>query len=62
MINQFSIEFDRNYGARSRTGWSVIINGAVCSELKRYLIIALIKAFYCYWFIWDKEARNDHGR
>ena len=57
-MNNLLIKFDREYGCDKRTGWSIAIDNSFCAELERYLIIAVLKTFYRYWFIWDKEARN----
>ncbi len=48
MIEQFKLEYDKNYGYFNRTGWSVVINGIFYVELEKYLFIALIKAMKCY--------------
>lgn len=57
MITQFKVDFDRDYGVDKRTGWSVCINGSYVSELEKYLFTALRKAFYVYYFVWEKEYR-----
>jgi hypothetical protein len=54
----FSIEYDVDYGCHHRSGWSVVIDGSVCAELERFLVVALVKAWYCYWFLWDSENRQ----
>ncbi len=57
MIKNLKIEFDRNYGIDKRTGWSIVINGSFMAELEKYLFIAVIKTFYRYFCIIDKEYR-----
>ena len=56
-IKNFSIDFNRDYGIDKKTGWSININGSFYAQLERFLIVALIKAFYVYWFVIDKEYR-----
>ena len=56
-MKNIKLEFDRDYGCNERTGWSIIVNGSFCAELEKHLIVAIIKAFYCYWFVWEKEYR-----
>ena len=57
MINNFSLQFDKDYGINKRTGWSICINGSFMSQLEKYLVVAIWKAFYCYMFVIDKEYR-----
>ena len=54
MINQFKIEFDRNYGCYKRTGWSISINGSFYADLEKHVIVAFFKAFHRYWFVWNE--------
>lgn len=58
-MKKLLIEFDRKYGYDKRIGWSIAIDGSFYAKFERYLIIAVLKTFYSYWFIWDKEARNE---
>ncbi len=58
-MKHFALEWDKNYGINQRTGWSVIVNGSVCSPLEKWLVVAIAKAIYTYWFVWDKECRRE---
>ncbi len=48
------IQYDKDYGVDKRKGWSVYIDLSFCAEFEKYLITALCKAFYEYWFVWDQ--------
>ena len=48
MMN-LKIEYDKDYGIDKRTGWSIAINGWYVVQFHKYLVVALIKAFYEYW-------------
>ena len=54
----FLLEYDTDYGIDKKTGWSVCINGSYTAMFEKYWIIALIKSFYIYWFVWEKDFRN----
>lgn len=54
-MNQFSLEFDRDYGISHRTGWSVIYNGCVIVQFQSNPIVALFKAF---WILWCHANRR----
>lgn len=57
-MKQFSIHYDTEYGCFHRKGWSVFINQSMTAELERFLIVALIKSFWKYYFVWGKEYRE----
>ena len=57
MIKNFKLVYDADYGIDKRTGWSVCINGSYLSQLEKSLIVAIVKAFHCYYFIIEKEYR-----
>lgn len=57
-MNSLRIEWDKDYGCNHRTGWSVSVNGSFLAELERFLFVAIVKAVYGYWFLWDKEVRE----
>ena len=44
-MRSFKLEWDRNYGIDERSGWSIVIDGAVLSDIEKYLVVALMKGF-----------------
>jgi len=54
-MRSFSLEFDRDYGMHKRTGWTVVMDGCVCSELERNILISLRKAYIRRW-AWEDEC------
>ena len=39
------LDFDRDYGSHSRTGWSVALRGSYCVQLEPSLVKALWRAW-----------------
>lgn len=44
MINNFSLQFDKDYGIDKRTGRSVCINGSFMSQLEKYLVCCYMES------------------
>jgi hypothetical protein len=44
-MRSFDLQWDRDYGIDHRKGWTVVIDGSVCSELEPWLVVAMWKGF-----------------
>jgi len=56
-MKHLRIEFDRDYVCNHKTGWSIVVDGSFFAELERFLVVAIIKALWTYFFVIDKEYR-----
>ncbi len=52
------IQFDRDYGANKRTGWSIVIFGRFESQLEPNLFVAIAKAIRSL-SLWDRDILID---
>jgi hypothetical protein len=43
---QMTMEFDHEYGEQQRTGWSISLDGHYVVQFERFLLVALLKAFW----------------
>ena len=44
-MKQFSLEYDEDYGADKRTGWTVVMDGRVVVQFRKWAILALVEAW-----------------
>lgn len=55
------VEWDGDYGCEHRSGWSVAVDGAFLVQLERFLLVAILKAWWRRARNWDDDsiAPND---
>ena len=48
-MKRLDLQWDKDYGCKRRTGWSVAVDGSFLVELEPWLVVALAKAVRTWW-------------